>query len=58
MRHALRFGSESGMTVLPVGSEQRLELFKVGNDHILSGFYQASYEPFFFLDFKVKVKCR
>ena len=36
------------MTVLPFGSEQRLKLFKVGNDHILSGFYQASCEPFFF----------
>lgn len=37
------------MTVLPLGSEQRLEFFKVGNDHILSGFYQTSYKPFFFL---------
>ena len=41
-------GVRSGMTVLPFGSEQRLKLFKVGNDHILSGFYQASCEPFFF----------
>lgn len=37
------------MTVLPLGSEQRLELLKVGNDHILSGFYQTLYELFLFL---------
>lgn len=34
------------MTVLPIGSEQKLELFKVGYDHILGGFYQTSCELF------------
>jgi hypothetical protein len=37
---------EWGQEWLPLGSEQRLELFKVGNDHILSGFYQTSYGCF------------
>lgn len=42
------------MTVLPLGSEQRLELFKVGNGHILSGFYQTSYELVFLIGFGSK----